>query len=132
MPTCVLKNRPEVSRFIEKLMQMPLPIEVEVKSFQPGDKSHERRWYWWSLTIIADQVVVDGRKRRKEVWHEYYKAKFLPVVDEFTVNGLTHFVPKSTEDLSIKERRAYRYKIEADAIQELGVRFPEHDSRMAG
>lgn len=126
----ILRTPADRARLIEQLMEMPLPVEVEVKPFQPGDKSHERRWYWWDLTIISDQVIVDGRKRRKEVWHEYYKTKFLPIVDQFTVNGQTRFVYKSTEDLSIRERRDYRYQVEADAIQELGVVFPERDYDM--
>lgn len=131
MNTTILRTPADRARLIEQLMEMPLPLMVEIKPHEDGSQAHQRAWYWWTLSIIADQAEVNGRRYSKEVWHEWYKQKFLPIVGELTKDGMTVFIYQSTEKLSIKERRNYRYMIEADAIQELGVRFPEYDMREA-
>jgi len=128
----ILRNPEQRARFIESLMDAVLPLSVTVEPHIEGDQAHERAWYWWTLKIIAEQVMVNGKKYSKEVWHEWYKQKFLPIADEMTKDGKTVFIHQSTEKLSIRKRREYRYQVEADAVQELGVMFPDYHMREAG
>ena len=83
---------------------------------------------------IADQAEVDGRKFNKEIWHEYYKIKFLP--EEYE-EGMTRkgykkwmYLPSgekvlngSTTDLTTNGFSRYMQNIEHDAATELGVTF---------
>ena len=130
--TLILRTAEQREICIVHLRGAPLPLSIQVEPHIEGDQAHERGWYWWDLGIIADQIVVDGRKRHRETWHEYYRRKFLPIVDEFTIDGKTIFIYQSTEKLSIKGRREYRYQVESDAVQELGVMFPDYRMREAG
>jgi hypothetical protein len=129
--TIILRTPIDRARWIERLMEMPLPVEVHACPFEPKRSLHQNRWLWWTLQVVADQVMVDGRKYDAEVWHEYYKRKFLGF-REVVIHGQGYVVANSTTKLTDRQMREYRYMIEADAIQELGVRFPEYDSRMAG
>lgn len=132
MTVLILRTDPQRAAFVERLYEIPLPVSIKCEPHIEGDQAHERGWYWWDLGIIAEQVVVEGRKYSEEIWHERYKRKFLPIVDEGEIDGITYFIHKSTEKLSIRERREYRYKVESDAVQELGVMFPDYRQREAG
>lgn len=128
MNTTILRTPEQRARLIEKLTEMQLPIEVHACPFEPRRSLHQNRWLWWTLQVIADQVMVDGRKYDAEVWHEYYKRKFLGF-QEVVIRGQEYVVANSTTKLTDRKMREYRYMIEADAIQELGVRFPDYQMR---
>jgi hypothetical protein len=128
----IIRNPEQRARAIEALCNMPLPLSVSIEPHIEGDQAHERAWYWWTLTIIADQAIVHGRKYSKEVWHEFYKQKFLPIIDVVDIRDRTVFMYQSTEKLSIRKRREYRYQVESDAAQELGVMFSDYKMIEAG
>ena len=84
----------------------------------------QNRRYWAVLNELASQVRIDGRLHRPEIWHEMYKARFLPCETAWICGQLVS-VPESTAGLSVRDFAQYMTQIEAHATQELGVRFTE-------
>lgn len=59
-----------------------LPLEIVVREEVKGRKPDQNALMWAGpLREIAAQVWVEGRQYSPEVWHEQFKASFLP--DEF-------------------------------------------------
>ena len=83
---------------------------------------------------IADQAELNGKKFKKDIWHEFLKCEFLP---ELFIEGVTNKNYKkweyfpfwgrtlvgSTTDLTKKGFREYMQKVEHYAATELGVTF---------
>ena len=122
----ILRTDEQRAAFVGQIHRMPLPLEIECVPYEESRTLHQNRWYWWDLKIIAEQAVINNRQYSKEVWHEYYKGRFLPIVNEIIIRGRAVLIYKSTTDLSKKEMYDYRYQVESDAIQELGIRFPDY------
>jgi len=90
------------------------------------------------LADIASQAWVSGKQFSAEVWHEFFKQKFLPEGNEedfdrmvtkawngkWTVDpGRNRVLIGSTTQLSTYGMSIYMTQVEAYASQELGVRF---------
>src|SRR5690606_24825370 len=85
--------------------------------------------YWVILTFIASQVKPNGQEYSPEVWHEYFKAKFLGK-DTYLIDGDAILVPRSTTKLKVVEFIDYCTQVEAWAVDH-GVHFYD-DLREAG
>ena len=71
------------------------------------------------LYQISQQAKIHGRRFESEVWHEYFKKMFLGVIE--LPDGSV--VGKSSTGLSKGEFSDFCTKVEAFAVQELGVIF---------
>jgi len=72
-----------------------------VVSVQPPNRTTaQNSFYWATLTAISEQIMPGGKAHDPDVWHSYFKAKFLPgrmielpngqvIEQEPTTTGLT-------------------------------------------
>lgn len=68
--------------------------------------------YWLLLHMIAERLKPEGVTHSAEVWHQYFKARFLGM-DEFTLpNKKVIQFPKSTTELDVTEFNDYMDKVE--------------------
>jgi hypothetical protein len=86
--------------------QAPNGYVVEIR--KPSRSLEQNALYWSTVHEIAEQVSVDGQKYTPQVWHKYFKERYLPgrilelpyghiVEAEASTSGLTkeqfsHFV----------------------------------------
>ena len=87
------------------------PLSVIVTEKKPKRTDEQNRLYWSRLGEIADQVWLGGKRYSKDVWHEYYKAKFGPKVE----GPHGQLVAMSTTDLTVEAFTLYMNEIAADA-----------------
>lgn len=120
------------------------PIEVVIRE-RPKQRKPDQNALMWagSLKDIAEQGYVNGRTYSASVWHEYFKAEFLPEEYDpercksetyqkwdFNPAGVPVLVG-STTDLTPKGFAEYLTQVEAYGAVELGVRFHANPKRMA-
>lgn len=56
--------------------QSPDGYIVEIR--KPSRSLEQNALYWSTIHEIAEQVIVDGQKYTPQVWHKYFKERFLP------------------------------------------------------
>lgn len=95
------------------------PLMVQVSEYKTKRTREQNRRYWLLLEAIAAQAWVNGQRYSSACWHEYYKRKYIGVVD--LPGGAT--MASSSTDLSVADFAEYMDKVEADAATELGVEF---------
>lgn len=49
-----------------------------VEIHQPSRTLDQNALYWTTLREVAEQVSIDGNKFTPQVWHIYFKQRFLP------------------------------------------------------
>lgn len=96
------------------------PLSVLVTEKRPKRTDEQNRLYWSRLGEIANQAWIDGKQYSKDVWHEYYKARFGPRVE----GPHGQAVAMSTTDLSVEDFTRYMNEIAADAASN-GVELSE-------
>jgi len=100
------------------------PLHMTITTAGPKRNAEQNKRYWKAvLQQIAAQVWIDGKQFTDKIWHEYYGGKFGYHEEIRLPNGELQLRRKSTTEMSVKEFATYMTKIEADAAQELGVRF---------
>lgn len=87
---------------------------------------NRRYWSQGVLAQVAAQATVAGRMFDAEIWHEFFKRKFIGVVElpDGTVTS------KSSTRLTTAEFCSFCDQVEAYAATELGVTFydlPPHE-----
>lgn len=140
-PTIQILVRSELQRntALAKISQLPLdndkPIEVIIREWSKPRKPDQNSLMWAGpLTDIAQQAYVSGRTYSPEVWHEYFKEKFLPEEYEegITKEGYrkwdvsptgSRILVGSSTHLTVKGFALYLTELEAHAATELGVQF---------
>lgn len=81
--------------------------------------------YWSLLTEISEQLWPDGKQYEPEIYHEYFKGRFLGKVQvNFGENDDAAFVPKSTTKLAVKDFGDFMTQVEAWGVEH-GVKFTE-------
>lgn len=115
----VVENEMHERAIMASLRQMPKPYRIAIGKPKRTPAQGRRYWGRGVLAQIAEQAVVDGKKYSAEIWHEYFKKKF---------NGLEELpdgsvVGKSTANMGRAEFSDFCTKVEAHAIDELGVFF---------
>ena len=98
-------------------------VQVTVEPLREKKSDRQRRYYWGYLL----QELEDYTGYEKDVWHEFFKAKFLKIEIE-TPYG-TEMAVRSTEDINTKEAEAYHEKIRRWAIDTPGIalKLPNED-----
>jgi hypothetical protein len=96
----------------------PLVMEItEEKSKR--SLSQNRLYFGRLLKQIENQAWIDGRQYSAETWHEYFRRKYIGLID--LPKGGT--VGQSSTTLSVAEFKTYMDQVEAYAATELGVQF---------
>lgn len=95
-------------------------LQVTIQLVKDQRTLEQNRRYWGAIiTPIAEQVWSEGRQYSKDIWHEQMAREFIGVID-LPGGGV---MAMSTTDLSIEEFSDYMNKVEAYAVQYLGVCF---------
>lgn len=107
--------------FLKAVLQAERKWVLTVKRMKRTGKQNRRYWGRGVLAQIAEQAKVGGRKYPPEVWHEFFKKRFIGLIElpDGSVIG------KSSADLTTTEFCAFCDQVEAYAATELGVTF--HD-----
>lgn len=99
----------------------PLVVTVEEEACQRSVQQNKR--YWALLGEIADAAEANGQRFSAEVWHHYFKGRFIGHEDITLPDGQVIQQPISSTTLTTAEFNAYMERIEAHAAAELGVEF---------
>lgn len=114
------------------------PLEILIREEVKGRKLDQNALMWAGpLRDIAEQCWIDGRQHSADVWHEYFKAEFLPDEYDQDLCKTEHYMKwdfdpagrrilvGSTTDLTIKGMAQYITQIHAFGGS-MGVEFHEH------
>jgi len=94
----LMDNRIRVHTLID---QAPNGYVVEIKQYS---RTHEQNaLYWATVHSIAEQVFLNGKKYAPEVWHIYFKQRFLNGDILELPNGQLIQSEPSTTELSTEE-----------------------------
>lgn len=96
-------------------------LAVTVSLYKSRRSLEQNRRYWGPAVMgqIVAQSWMDGRQYSGEVWHEYFKRRFIGVVD--LPGGGT--LGMSSSDLGVEAFGEFMLQVEAFAAQDLGVQF---------
>ena len=84
------------SRVMEMIALAPDGYIVEIH--KPSRTLEQNALYWATVREIAEQVSIDGRKFTPQVWHIYFKQRFLPGrIIELPNGEITEAEPTTTE-----------------------------------
>ena len=97
------------------------PMQVDCFPESVKRSLSANRYYRVILQQIARQAWIDGRQFDPDIWHEFFKRKFLGVDD--LPGGGTMAV--STTGQNVQEFAAYIHEVEAYGATELGVIFDD-------
>ena len=103
-------------------------LQLTVKPEKRSQAQNRRYWGQGVLAQVAAQAVVGGKLYSAEVWHEQFKRMFIGF-DELP-NG--QIIGKSSTALTTAEFCDFCTQVEAYAATELGVRFVDLESNLAG
>jgi len=113
------------------------PIELVLREEKKTRKPDQNQAMWAGLLRdIAEQAWIDGRQYRAEVWHEYFKEKYLPEDDDPELSELARDgyrkwdidpdgkrrLVGSTTQLTVRGMAQYMTMVEAHGAG-LGVEF---------
>lgn len=93
------------SKILQIISQAPDGYVVEVR--KPSRSLEQNALYWTLIREIADTVSVEGKRFIPEVWHRYFKNRFLPGRIIELPDGKVIESDPSTSDLSVDEFSMY-------------------------
>ena len=108
----------------EEQAQLGKPLAVHVAPEEVVRTTKQNCYYWAILHELAENGWVEGRKFSAEVWHDYFKRRFIGVED--LPNGGT--MAKESKRLSTKAFNDYVTKVEVCAAEELGISIGHIDT----
>jgi hypothetical protein len=85
----------------QMISQAPDGYIVEIK--KPSRSLEQNALYWSTIHEIAENVSVDGRSYTPQVWHRYFKERFLPGKIVELPGGHVIEVASSTTDLTVED-----------------------------
>jgi hypothetical protein len=86
--------------------------------------SEQNRRYFALINEISDKLRPQEIQHSPEVWHVYFRQRFLGSKDVILPNGKTLLIPTSTSGLPVDEFNAYMMEVEVWAAEH-GVYLPE-------
>ena len=72
--------------------------------------------YWLLLHLVSEGIKPEGMQHSPEVWHTYFKQRFIGVDEYRLPNGKTLQIPKSSAELDTQEFNEYMQKVEEFAM----------------
>lgn len=89
------------SRVLEMVSRAPDGYIVEIR--KPTRSLEQNALYWDTIHKIAEICWIDGRQFTPQVWHRYFKERFLPGrIIELPYGQITEAEPSTTE-LTVEE-----------------------------
>jgi hypothetical protein len=73
--------------------------------------------YWLLMHTISDKLKPQNVQHSPEVWHTYFKSRFLGCNDVTMPNGKTLSLPRSSADLDVAEFADYMTQVESWAAE---------------
>lgn len=105
-------------------------VDVVFVDHEDSLTDRQRAYYHgYVLTVIAQQVKVNGQRFAMPVWKEHYRKEFLGFKTKTCTNPITGKkyrtrVRQSTEGLGVRGYSKLIEKVTSHAGQEFGVMFP--------
>src|SRR4051794_26167764 len=75
------------------------------------------RRYWLVIHMISDKLRPEGVQHSPDIWHLYFKQRFLGADDMTLPNKKVVSIPKSTAELPTDEFADYAMKVEQFAAE---------------
>ena len=96
MERTILRLTEDRSRAIEMVSQAPDGHVVEIR--KPSRSLEQNALYWAAVHEVAESVWLDCKQFTPQVWHRYFKERFLPGrVIEMPFGLVTEAEPSTTE-----------------------------------
>lgn len=93
------------------------PLDVIVQTHKAKRNTEQNKYYWRLLKIISEDAWVEGKQYDKDVWHEFFRRRFIGVTE--LPGGAECGI--STTTLSVAEFADYTREVENYAQIELGL-----------
>ncbi len=138
--TIILTSEAVLSNFIMLARNLPIDDTVEIVIRDKTEiRGMDQNSLMWSgpLRDIAEQAWVNRKQFRADIWHEFFKALYLPEGDEedfetlvkagyrkwdYTPDGKRVLIGSTTQ-LTKRGMALYIHQLEAYAQTELGVKL---------
>jgi DNA-binding NarL/FixJ family response regulator len=105
MHRVILTLSDDRSQVMQMIARAPSGYVVEIK--KPSRSLEQNARYWVAIQEIAEQISVEGQKYTPQVWHRYFKERYLPGrIVELPYGQITEAEP-STTDLTLDEFSEY-------------------------
>lgn len=79
--------------------------------------SEANRRYWLIMHTISDKLRPQNVQHSPEVWHTYFKSRFLGCDEVVMPNKKTLLLPRSSADLDVAEFADYMTQVEQWAAE---------------
>ena len=111
-------QRSQLLAEIERVRDSEAPIAVTLEEVKPARRPQQNALYWVLLGKISTSMPphMDGVWYASDVWHEYFKQRYLPAEAMQAPDGACLY-RKSTTKLSVSEFSDYYAEIEAWAAE---------------
>lgn len=106
-----------ISKLWRGAMESGVPLYVEIQTGKATRSNEQNRLYWVMLRHIAETAWIEGKQYTSEVWHEYFKRRFIGI-DDLPGGGT---MASSSAKLSVEAFSRYMDDVQAIAAVELGV-----------
>ena len=93
--------KPDRKALYQMLAQCPDGHIVEIR--KPSRSLEQNALYWSTVHEIAESVEIDGKRYTPQVWHKYFKERFLPGKLVELPGGHLMEMEASTTDLSVEQ-----------------------------
>lgn len=93
------------------------PLAVTIAEHKSKRSNEQNRLYWATLNDIAAHAWVDGKQHSAEVWHEYFRRRFIGM-EELPGGGNCGI---STTTLTVPEMAGYITRIQVYAAETFGI-----------
>ena len=102
------------------------PMSIQITDDKAKRSTIANRYYLAVLGQIAEDAWIEGRQFNSDLWHEYFKRKFIGSIDLPGCGTMA----ESTAKLNVSEFAQYVQKIEVFAATELGVTFMDSSEQI--
>ena len=116
----VLHDDDRRANCIAEIQRLPLePVQcVEIQPYKKTRSLEANARYWSILTELAVGMArqMDGEWHDPEVWHQHFRATFLPC-NTLHIDGEDVRIPKSTTKLKTAEFSDFMAQVEAWGVE---------------
>ena len=105
----------------EAMAKQGKPLAVQITEAKATRSSHANRRYWAILNQISEEGWIEGRQYSAEVWHDFFKRRFIGIIDIPGGSSMS----ESSAKLNTAEFAEYVLRVEMFASCELGITLVE-------